>query len=351
MGLDKEIYKIFVTTSDLKGAGNNLSQLNEGEVGLFDSNTNLSIIDTGITNQGRYYFATKQDGKIIKSPNRWIEANSITSVAQKPYVAPQNKKVTISNFKVTCGKDYVINVLIENEMTKFLQGTNAQTVLMTAKAVDCSTCGGNNCDEIDQIHIIKQFLSNISNPYVSIKFLVAETKGTFTQDSEITKTNVDSIIAYNTGKAIAQQVKAKIVIESIPLPKDNFKKGYFKVRNTDFTVILKEGFISNYTLVENTKNVVEQGSGFDINHLEWRQQYNGYRESNFDYDIEIPMKAIPTEQYETIGVVYDNKAQVGPFQYNHPTEIIFAIKGTSTNLKKAIKKLAENSKATIVGAL
>lgn len=351
MGLDKEIYKIFVTTTDLKSAGSNLSQLAEGEIGLFDLDTNLTVEEAGIKNQGRYFFATKLGGKIVKSPNRWLSTNLVTSVAQKPYVAPQNKKVTFTDFKVMCGKDYTITVLVENEMTKFLQGTNSETVLLTASSKPCTDCTATPCNEEEQLHIIKQFLGNTQAKYVTVKYLVKETKGSFTADTEITKTNVDEMIKYNTGKPANDQIKAKIVFEAKPLDKDSYKEGYFKVRNTDFTVVVKDGFVGNGTLTENTKNVVEQGLGFDLNHLEWRQQYNGYRQSNYDFDVEIPVYAKPTEQYETISIVYGNTEQVGPFQYNHPSELIIAVKGASTKIKKVIKKLAENGKATIVGTL
>ena len=109
-----------------------------------------------------------------------------------------------------------------------------------------------------------------------------------------------------------------------------------------------------YAVTQQT--IVEQGSGFDIRHLEYRsinpEVYS--RWSNYGQQVyHTPAYAKVDEKYIQISIRYGRATQVTHLLYDHTQELILAIPsnttaGTVTALKTALKKFEPE---VVVGTL
>lgn len=363
MAQGHDILKVFVAKKDgvVLTAGKKLKELKEGEVAIFNADTNLSVAD--FTTSDKFYLATNKKGKIVKSPNRWIDKDNIKTISIKEPTTSANKKVTFKDFKIFCGKDYSLKIEAFNELTKFEVGVNNHVASLVASSKDCSECGaGDKCTEINPIPVIFEMLRNVNrSKYVTVTAIaraqitgVAGITGTVTKGTALTEAQLKLINTHNLTKSVPTDfVKVNLVFEAKPLPKDNWKEGYLFPRETDFNIVISDSFLGNGVLETTTKTVVEQGSGFDIKHLEFKQinPDSHSRYSNFgreEYHVE--SIADPNEKYTQISITYGHKTQVTSHLYDHEAEVLLAIPSTTTNVQ-ALKTALKALKATVVGTL
>lgn len=356
MAQGQDIQKVFVAKKDgiVLTAGKKLADLAEGEFAIFDTETNLSVAD--LTASNRVYFAIKQVGKIVKSPNQWIEKNNVKSISIIEPVEPKNQIVVFKDFSIFCGKDYTIRTQAFNELTKLQDGVNSSTAFGTATSKNCQVCNTDPCKEINPIPVVAEIYNNLkNNKYVKVTLTaraaitgVAGITGTVNAGDPISEAQLKLINKHNEGLTGATPafVKVNFKFEAVPLEKDNYQEGYLTPRNTEFEVGLGDNFLGNGTLEKTQKTVTEQGSGFDIRNLEYRsinpEVYS--RWSNYGQQVyHTPAYADPNEKYIQISIRYGRATQVTHHLYDHTSELILAIPSNSTAskvtaLKTALKK-------------
>jgi len=341
MAQGHDIFKVFVAKKDGINltAGKSLKELEVDEVAIYDVDTGLSVANLDDTS--RFFIAINKDGKIIKSPNRWIDKDNIKSITLTKPVASTNKKVTFKDFKILCGKDYTLKVDATNELTKFQMGTNTDSAHLTATAEGCGTCGANDpCAEINPIPVVAEILANAKKlSFVKVSAIARDVisgvtgiTGTINQGDKITEAQLKLINTYNlTQSSPATFVKVDILFEAVTLDKDNWEEGYLFPRETEFNVGLSEAFIGNGTF-EVVETVVEQGSGFDVKHLEYTQinpdshsRYSAFGNMKFH-----PVTyADVNEKYIQISIRYGHKTEVTSHLYDHFSEVVIALPNTS----------------------
>lgn len=359
MAQGHDIFKVFVAKQDgvKLEAGKKLKELLPGEVAIFDLDTNLSVAD--FTNTSRFYLATNQDGKIVKSPNRWIDKDNIKSITLQKPVTSVNKKVTFKDFKIFCGKDYALRVEATNELTKFQIGTNTDSAHLVATSVDCGECGATDkCEEINPIPVVVELLKNKNRlSFVKVDAVARENitgvsgiSGTVNAGTVLTDAQLKLIDTHNKAQTQASDlVKVNLVFEAKPLEKTDYQEGYLFPRETEFNVGLSDSFIGNGTF-ETVKTVVEQGSGFDIKHLEYTQinPESHSRYSNFGYKAFHPKSyANENEKYIQISIRYGHKTEVTSHLYDHFSEVVIALPSTSTTTE--FENILKTLNATKVG--
>lgn len=340
MAQGHDIFKVFVAKKDGINltAGKKLKEMLPDEVYIFDADTNLSVAN--LTASSRFYLAMSKDGKVIKSTNRWIDKDNVKSITVAKPVDLVNKKVTFKDFKIFCNKDYSLRVDATNALTMFEQMTNADTASLVASSVGCGNCGPTDpCQEINPIPVVYEMLRNKQRlSFVKVDVIaranitgVAGITGTVNKGTVLTDAQLKLINTHNKTKTNPNDfVKVDLVFEAIPLPKDDNQEGYLFPRNTDFVISPSESFLGN-GVFEEVKNVVEQGSGFDVQHLEYKQvKQDSYRYSDFGHKTFHPkMYANPTEKYVQISLRYGHKTQVTSHLYDHTAEVVIALPSTS----------------------
>lgn len=356
MAQEQDIQKVFVAKKDgiVLTAGKKLADLAEGEFAIFDTETNLSVAN--LTASSRVYFAILQGGKIVKSPNQWIEKNNVKSISVIEPVEAKNQITVFKNFSVFCGKEYTIRTQSFNEFTKFERGVNSITAFGTATSKSCQVCNTDPCKEINPIPVVAEIYKGLkNNKFVKVSLVaranitgVAGITGTVNAGTELTDAQLKLINTHNEGLtgATPAYVKVDFKFEAIALKKEDYQEGYLFPRNTEFEVGLGENFMGNGVVETTQKSVVEQGSGFDIRNLEYRtintevsSRYSNYGNKVYN----TPAYADPNEKYIQISIRYGRATQVTHHLYDHTSELILAIPsnttaGTVTALKTALKK-------------
>lgn len=366
MAQGQDIQKVFVAKKDgiVLTAGKKLADLAEGEFAIFDTETNLSVAN--LNNSNRVYFAILQGGKIVKSPNQWIEKDNVKSISVIDPVDPKNKIATFKNFSIFCGKDYTIRTQAYNELTKFQEGVNASTAFGTATSKNCQVCNTDPCKEINPIPVVAEIYKNLkNNKYVKVTLTaraaitgVTGITRTIAAGDEVFESELKLINTHNEGLTgpTPAYVKLDFKFEAVPLEKDNYQEGYLTPRNTEFEVGLGDNFLGNGVYAVTQQTVTEQGSGFDIRHLEYRSinpdVYS--RWSNYGQQVyHTPAYAKEDEKYIQISIRYGRATQVTHLLYDHTQELILAIPSNTTAsqvtaLKTALKKFEPE---VVVGTL
>lgn len=342
MAQGNDILKVFVAKKDgiVLTAGKKLKDLKVGEVAVFDTETNLSVANFEASK--RFYLAINQNGKIVKSPNRWIDKDNIKAISVTPATNSVNKKVTFKDFTIHCGKNYSIRLEATNELTKLEMGTNHSGNALIASSKDCSECGVNDkCVEINPIPVVYEFMYNKHrNKYVKVDAIaranitgVNGIAGTVNKGTILTEAQLKLINKHNLTKTNPTEfVKVDLVFEAIPLEKGNYAEGYMFPRETEFNVVLSDSFIGNGILEINNKTVIEQGAGYDIKNLEIStiNPYSHSRYSNYGYETyHTESFADVNEKYVQIAIRYGHKTEVTSHLYDHTSEVIIALPSTS----------------------
>lgn len=366
MAQGQDIVKVFVAKKFISTAGKKLSDLvDNGDFGIFDLDTNLTV--AGFTPK-RTYLAIKMGGKIHKSPNMWIENDNIKSISKTGILEPKNKVVVLKGFTITCGKDYTLRLEAYNELSKFNQGTNGVNTFLSARSEECGVCGiSDPCKKINPIPVVLELIRNANrNPYIKVEVIargaitgVTGITGTKAAGDVLTEAELKALNTHNKGLtgATPAYVEVDLQFTAIPTPKDDYMEGYIAPRNTEFIVGIADGFVGNGTVEEKQVSIVEQGSGFDLKHLEWTTINEKY---NTRYS-EITRKEFHPESfidenksYNTITIRYGVKRQVTSHLYDHTSEVIVAyengstgIEGATGSFEKAVKDLAADTRINL----
>ena len=364
MAQGQDILKVFVDKKFIKETANKITDLAQGDFGIFDLNTNVTVADF---KPKRTYLAINMGGKIYKSPNMWIENDNIKSISKNSIVAHQDKVVTFKDFTITCGKDYTLRLEAYNELTKFNQGTNGVTTFLTSRSTECGACGTNDpCKEINPIPVILEYVRNAKrNPYLKVEVIARAAITGVTNVANkaigdvITETELKAIDVHNKGLTGASPayVRVDLKFTALPTTKDDWKEGYIAPRNTEFNVGIADGFVGNGTLTVVQPNVVEQGSGFDLKHLEWTtigETYNTRYSELTRKEFHPESFVEESKSYNTITIRYGLKRQVTHHLYDHTSEVIVAyengatdIEGATGTFEKAVKDLSAESRIGI----
>ena len=359
MAQGQDILKVFVAKKFIKATGKKLSDLTDGDFGIFDLTTNVTVADF---KPKRTYLAINMGGKIFKSPNMWIENDNIKSISKSGIVAHKDKIVTFKNFAITCGKDYTLRLEAHNELSKFQQGTNGVTSFLTARSEECGACGTSDpCKEINPLPVVLEFVRNAKkNPYVKLEVtaraaITAIAGVTAAAGDTLTEAQLQALSNHNkTVTTPANLIKVDLKFTTIPIPKTNYKDGYFSPRNTELVLGVADAFLGNGVVSVVQQNVVEQGSGFDLKNLEWTtigDKYNSRYSELTRYEFHPESFVEEGKSYNTITIRYGLRRQVTHHLYDHTSEVIVAyetgavdVEGATGTFEKAVKDLTADSR-------
>lgn len=157
MSKNNRPFKVLPTSGDsgLLSAGQALSTLSPGQLGIFDANTNLSIAAIG--NQ-KVYLAlgvdTNGDGSlndIVKSAGFYLTKAQVKAISAACYTTPVPMVFQVDDFNADCDTEYGIKIEFRSQEIYRTHGYNqaAKTYLIKTSCCEkCTECNSGSCVEV-----------------------------------------------------------------------------------------------------------------------------------------------------------------------------------------------------------
>ena len=170
MSKNNDVFQVLVvsdTGKTILTAGNELSDLNPGGIGVFNANTNLSVDGTDLTTAREIYLAVgvdrDADGTIedVNKSSGIIQVPNIVAYTIKCYQAAQSQIVDITGFKAKCDTEYLVKVGIRNQAAYYNYGFNYPFKSFVVHTSCCEeSCGG--CPEGDCTELADKIVTAIN---------------------------------------------------------------------------------------------------------------------------------------------------------------------------------------------
>lgn len=363
MSRNNDVFKVLVTSGNQAplGVGNTVSDLNPGQIGVFDYDTNLSLNVGNIPGARDFYLAVglDKDGDsvtddIMKSSGSHIQKRNIRYYNFKPYTAGQAMQILISDYKVDCETEYGVKLEFNNSQIYRTQGyvqfTKAYSVV-TSCCNGCEpVCPSGDCNELTKL-----LVENINNDPdglvvavgVARQNIIVDGEGQVTipnfgstnvmKGEELTTEQLDALIAYNAEQENEDKLCSDIMLTATPMGVEKFcsvNLKYFYPRQTHISVSKFEGFECNGNVSVITPIQYEQGKGYDLNQLEY--EANGWNESPYRVSAAIgvanptPLYAVASGNYSVLTLSYDEFSVGAWLEYLNNESTIIGIPTADT---------------------
>ena len=326
MARNNDVFQVLVTKGNqaVLGAGSKVTNLQPGQIGVFNFDTNLSI--DGSVPTKNFYLAVglDRDGDgvtddVAKSRGSHIQGKNIAFYSFRPHTPGKPMKVVLKDYVADCETEYGIKLELRNQEIYRSQGYNQFTKTYSIKTSCCDGCE-QTCPSGDANEITKLLFINISNDPTGLvkanilpRGSVAAAGVTPDANGYLTLAQVDTIMAYNaTQTDPANYVLTNLEIETVTQKINNFCQvnlKYFYPRETVAIVTKIEGFKCNGAVKVTQQAAFEEGSGYDIKQLEYEAlgwDVSPYRLSTLNgVADERSYNTVTTEKYDQIALTYD----------------------------------------------
>lgn len=315
-----KVYQVLVVPGTATGmvvAGKTLDELAVGQLGVFDSKTNLSINPDGSTIPENIYLAVKNpNGTIDFSAGQEIQAKRLISLSRKNYqgYVPFTAEIGggfLDNLKPNT--DYVLR--LEVHSTEILQ---RQGTVQYTHAIVVSTG-----EVADPKKFLQDFKSQVSSSLSTDAMFTLEIRDT------VGVVDVDTF-----DPADAADVKIRIIgSKTFTNEFYDINTRFQNVRQTTVTAAFPEGYLgagATYTVTEAGKP--EEGSGYNVRQMEyfgggWNKRPGIYRQSSVT-GLALPgfkYNAKENGKYNLFTLSYANHSVAGWGDYNNDIMTIVAV--------------------------
>lgn len=360
MSRNNDVFQVLVTKGNqaVLAAGNKVTNLAPGQIGVFNFDTNLSI--DGSVKTRNFYLAVgiDKDGDgvtddVMKSRGSHIQGKNMAFYSFRPHTPGVPMKVVLKDYVAECETEYGIKLELRNQEIYMTQGYNQFTKTYSIKTACCSGCE-QTCPSGDANEITKLLLINVSNDpsgLISAKAIARQAitgvtgiSGTIAKGAEVTLEQLSLIMAHNALQADSSDfLYTDLEFTTNPLKVQNFcniNLGYKFPRETVVIATKVMGFECTGTIEVTQKAAFEEGSGYDVKQLEYMAlgwDESPYRLSTlngvaFDRDY----NAVATEKYDQFALTYDQFSVGAWLEYLNNEATIIAVPATSTVTRNAL---------------
>lgn len=167
---NNDVFQVLVTSGNqvVLAAGNQVSDLLAGQIGVFDANTQLSIDATASPLPREIYLAVginRSGGSAFEdfrqSAGQLIQRGNITGYTFGPHSAGRPMIVDITNLQGSCEKDYTVRIEQRNSKISRIQGQNQFSEAFSVRGKCCTGCES-DCDTADPNDIAIKLVNEIS---------------------------------------------------------------------------------------------------------------------------------------------------------------------------------------------
>ena len=122
MARDNDVFQVLVTKGNkaVLGKGKKVEELLDGQIGVFDADTNLSIDGTSPIKKFFVAVGVDKDGdgvidSLNQSAGELIQTKNIGAYSYRPHTPGKPMVVEVSNFKAKCDTEYAIKLDFRNQ--------------------------------------------------------------------------------------------------------------------------------------------------------------------------------------------------------------------------------------------
>ena len=363
MSRDNDVFKVLVTKGNQAVLGPNLKvdNLADGQIGVFNADTNMSIDATLAAKTKDFYLAigVHSGGELAsvrQSSGNEIQSEKITDYTFKPHSAgrPQIQEVEVTSAK--CDADYALKIEFFNAKIWRNMGYTPYSHTFNIRTACCVDCA-DDCNTADPAEIIKLFSQRINGSknqlvtaqVVALDAITIANQGTsvnYAVGAVITNLDdIDDVIVFNKAQADAEdkiQVKLRLTSKPINAAMSNIggiDLKYYNQRETTMIVSFGDGFNCGGKITITQEAAFEQGNGYDVQQREyktlgWQSDSGVYRQSSVTGMPwqNIKFYANADTKYDKIVLEYQHEAQGGWLDYKNElaTEITIPESDTVT---------------------
>lgn len=370
MSRNNDVFRVLVASGNaaVLAADSKPSDLAVGQLGVFDAKTNLAIDGTVQVND--FYIALGLDngsgslGDIYKSAGSLIQRRNIRTTDLKTPVASVPMVVNLVNYTANCNTEYGVKLELKNQEIFRTQGFNQFTKSFFIKTACCNgcteTCPSGDSNEITKL--LKLAINNDPSGLLTAKAIArntltkatidAVTTGVFSANiaigAEVSDADLLVLMEYNSLTAdTANWLYTDLQITTVTAAINSFASinlKYFYPRENFMSLSKIEGFDCNGSVVVAQAPVYEQGSGYDVQQLEFQAQgHSGvlspYRLSTLNGVAKeglAPM-AVATTKYTQFVLAYDQFSVGAWLEYLSNIATIIEVPSTSTVTINSLK--------------
>ena len=357
MSRDNDVFKVLVTKGNQAVLGPNLKvdNLADGQIGVFNSDTNVSLNAASAANTKEFYLAVGiHTGGVLtsirQSSGNDIQGDKISGYTYKPHTAGQPQIVEVEVASAKCDADYALKIEFFNAKIWRNMGYTPYSHTFNIKTACCVDCA-DDCNTAEPAEMVKLFTQRIngsnvelvSAQAVAVDAIVAATHGTsinYAAGAIITNLNdINAIVAFN--KKQTNKIKIKLRLTSKPIPMSGNFGGidlkYYNQRETTMVVSFADGFGCGGTITTTQEAAFEQGNGYDIQQREyktlgWQSDSGAYRTSSVTGLpwSNIKFFANADTKYDKIALEYQHEAQGGWLDYKNELATEIAVPEADT---------------------
>lgn len=359
MSRDNDVFQILVTKGNqaVLGANLEISALADGQIGVFDGNTNQSIDGSVAVKE---FFIAVGVGNPLASINtsagQTIQSVGWNAYTYRPHTAGRPQIVEVSDFVGKCDTDFTLKVEFSNQRIFRNQGytpySHSYTV-RTACCTGCDACPTGDMSEVVQllaVAINKNNTGLISAQAIAVTPIVIATHGTaaaYAAGAVITPADMLAIVAFNATAEEANKVVTKLRLTSKPFVGGEMNGGinlaYYNQKGTGLVVSFASGFACGGKIITTQDLAFEEGAGTDIQQREykaggWNGRPGPYRTSAVTGLANAGFKyfADASVLYNKIVLEYQHEAQGGWLDYKNELATEIAIPEADTTTQNGL---------------
>lgn len=296
MARDNDVFQVLVTKGNkaVLAAGLTADSLTDGQMGVFDANTNVTVDATKAPKE--FYIAVgvgvDADGNgtapdyINVSAGQRIQAKGIGAYTFRPHSPAKAQVIQITDLKPKCDTDYALKVEFNNEQIYRQQGYLQYSHVYNVRTGCCADCG-DPCETVDPNQLVKAFVEKIN--FDDKGMLRARALNPASGNAVVT--DIDAFIATNkavnedadTTNDVVLIIELTVKNEMAKGPTNDINGSYYKRRGTGMIVSFAEGFKCFGKITETQELAYEEGSGYDVRQREYYAA--GYNGRNSTYKI------------------------------------------------------------------
>ena len=358
MARNNDVFQVLVTSGNYEVllVGKKVADLNPGQIGVFDANTNLAI--DGTLGNRNFYLAVGLDlngdgvtDEVAKSTGSHIQKKNIQFYSFRPHTPGRPMKVVLKDYTADCETEYGIKLELRNQEIYRSQGYNQFTKTYSIVTGCCDGCEP-TCPSGDANEITKLLFINISNdPTGLVKANIlprgdVSAAGVVPNPStgHLTLADIETIMAFNaTQPDPSTFVYTDLEIETVTQAINNFcsvNLKYFYPRETVVIATKIAGFKCNGTLEVTQNAAFEEGNGYDIKQLEYEAK--GWKESPYRLSTlngvadERVFNTDVKTKYDQLALTHDQFSQGAWLEYFTNQATLVAIPATDTDTRGSL---------------
>lgn len=339
MSRNNDVFQVLVTKGNqaVLAAGNTVSNLLPGQIGVFNFESNISI--DGTVPVRNFYVAVglDRDGDgvtddIRKSAGSHIQTRNIAFYSYRPFQATLPQILEFKGFRTQCGEQYGIALEFKNKQIYRTQGYVQFKINYVVEGPCCDGCS-TGCDSGDDNLVAKKLVDAIN---LDTRGLVKAEMFNTTTNAVVTDYDafVAANAAVNNDDDPTNDVKLGVRLTAVPMKINKYMgidTKYFNYRETFIVPSKLIGFECNGDFTETQKGKITQGLGYDIQYMEyiaggWNGNPGPYRTytvnglaKNIEYFAET------NTQYGVLALTYDQFSIGGWLEYLNNEATIIAI--------------------------